>query len=76
MRQRPVGRVINNSVKLGKMEVKLKTDYLIDVAYYLMFEYMFPSVEEASFKSTNSNESADIDGISDMEIKAELSKDY
>lgn len=42
----------------------------------ITYEYMVPNVEEAFFKSTNSNESADIDGISEMGIKAELSKDY
>ena len=40
------------------------TEYLLDAANYLMFEYMYPQQEGAFFKATGSNESAGIVGMS------------
>lgn len=45
------------------------TEYLVDAANYLMFEYMFPYFDDAFFKATTSSESAGIDGISIKEIE-------
>lgn len=45
------------------------TEYLLDAANYLMFEYMYPQHPKAHFKATDSNESAGIVGMSINEIK-------
>lgn len=45
------------------------TEYLVDAANYLMFEYMFPYFDDAYFKATDSKDSAGIDGISIKEIE-------
>lgn len=44
-------------------------EYLLDAMNYLMFEYMFPSYDDAYFKHTDSDGSAGIDGMSYNEIK-------
>lgn len=38
------------------------TEYLLDAANYLMFEYMYPQVEGAYFKATDSKGSAGVAG--------------
>lgn len=38
------------------------TEYLLDAANYLMFEFMYPSVESAHFKATDSEDSAGVVG--------------
>lgn len=45
------------------------TEYLLDAANYLMFEFMFPQHEKAHFKSTDSKDSAGIVGISVKEME-------
>ena len=45
------------------------TEYLVDAANYLMFEFMFPQRKNAFFKATDSNESAGIVGISEKEME-------
>lgn len=45
------------------------TEYLLDAANYLMFEYMYPQHPKAYFKATDSCESAGIVGMSINEIK-------
>lgn len=42
------------------------TEYLCDAANYLMFEFMYPSLDGAYFKATDSSQSA---GISEFTIK-------
>ena len=39
------------------------TEYLLDAANYLMFEYMYPRRKGAFFRATESHESAGIAGI-------------
>lgn len=39
------------------------TEYLVDAANYLMFEYMFPQHENAHFEATSSDKSAGIVGM-------------
>lgn len=34
------------------------TEYLVDAANYLMFEFMYPQIEGAHFRATDSSESA------------------
>ena len=46
------------------------TEYLLDAANYLMFEFMYPQKENSYFKSTDYQESAGISGISINEINA------
>lgn len=44
-------------------------EYLLDAMNYLMFEFMYPQRNGAYFKSTDSEESAGIDGISIREME-------
>lgn len=58
---------------MGKCIEKYKetknTEYLLDAANYLMFEFMFPSIPDARFKPTDSGDSAGIVGMSIKEIE-------
>lgn len=51
------------------------TEYLVDAANYVMFEFMYPSVSGATFVSTDSDASAGIDGISEKEMEEYKSED-
>ena len=65
-----VGRNIKRLKKnLKKFEETGNTEYLVDVANYAMFRYMYPQGNE-SYRPTDSNESAGVDGITINEIKA------
>lgn len=44
------------------------TEYLLDAANYLMFEFMYPQQEGAYFKATNSDESAGIIGTAKNQL--------
>lgn len=44
-------------------------EYLLDAMNYLMFEYMYPSYDDAYFHYTNSDESAGIAGMSILEME-------
>ena len=44
------------------------TEYLCDAANYLMFEYMYPQVEGAYFKATDSKDSAGVAGTPVKEL--------
>ena len=39
------------------------TEYLVDAANYLMFEFMYPQRDGAYFKPTDSSESAGVEGM-------------
>lgn len=54
---------------LKKFEETGNTEYLIDVANYAMFRFMYPQGNE-SYRPTDSNGSAGVDGITINEIKA------
>lgn len=54
---------------LKKYEETHNTEYLVDAANYLMFEFMYPHYEDAYFKATDSSESAGIDGMGINEIE-------
>lgn len=54
---------------LNKYKETHNTEYLCDVANYIMFEFMYPSFDDAYFKATSSAESAGIDGFSIKEIE-------
>lgn len=45
------------------------TEYLLDAANYLMFEFMYPQHPKAHFRATDSKESAGIVGISIREME-------
>lgn len=45
------------------------TEYLLDAANYLMFEFMYPQHKKAHFKATDSKDSAGIVGISEKEME-------
>lgn len=53
---------------LEKFEQTKNTEYLVDVANYAMFRFMFP-IDGEYFRRTSSDESAGIDGISINEMK-------
>lgn len=53
---------------LDKFKQTSNTEYLLDVANYCMFRYMYPQGGEY-FKATDSNDSAGIAGISIKEIE-------
>lgn len=56
---------------IAKYEKTKNREYLIDAMNYLMFEFMYPSLEGTYFRATDSSESAGKDGISYNELKAE-----
>lgn len=45
------------------------TEYLLDAANYLMFEFMYPQHPKAHFRATDSKESTGIVGISIREME-------
>ena len=53
---------------LKKFEETGNTEYLVDVANYAMFRYMYP-MEGEKYKPTYSNQSAGVDGITINEMK-------
>lgn len=53
---------------LKKFEETGNTEYLVDVANYAMFRYMYPQGNE-SYRPTDSNRSAGVDGITINELK-------
>ena len=55
---------------IAKYEKTKNREYLLDAMNYLMFEFMYPSIEGTYFKATDSSESAGKDGVSYNELKA------
>lgn len=51
------------------MRKQKNREYLLDAMNYLMFEFMYPSIEGTYFKATDSSESAGKDGVSHNELK-------
>ena len=54
---------------IEKYEETHNKEYLLDAMNYLMFEYMYPTYNDAFYKNTDSNESAGIVGMSINEIE-------
>lgn len=52
------------------------TEYLVDAANYLMFEFMWPHANGAHFRATDSSESAGVVGITEMEMKELRESDW
>lgn len=52
------------------------TEYLVDAANYLMFEFMYPQHPKAHFKATDSKDSAGIVGISVKEMEDLKNEQY
>lgn len=57
---------------IDKYKDTKNTEYLCDAANYIMFEFMYPSVEGAHFKATSSEESAGISGFSIKDLEREV----
>ena len=55
---------------IKKYEETKNREYLLDAMNYLMFEFMYPSLNDTYFKATDGSESAGKDGISYNELKA------
>lgn len=53
---------------LQKFEETKNLEYLVDVANYAMFRFMYPQ-EGEFYKPTDSNESAGVDGVTINELK-------
>ena len=75
------GEHLVNALETMKMCVKKyektgNTEYLVDAANYLMFEFEYPSIKGAHFESTDSSESAGISGISYNDMLKEIHPDY
>lgn len=45
------------------------TEYLLDAGNYIMFEYMYPTHENAHFRATDTEESAGVVGIPIKELE-------
>ena len=60
---------------LEKYKKTGNTEYLLDAANYLMFEYMYPQHPNAHFRATGSDESAGIAGVSINEIRRSNNED-
>lgn len=54
---------------IKKYEKTKNREYLLDAMNYLMFEFMYQSIEGTFFKATDSSESAGKDGVSYNELK-------
>ena len=52
------------------------TEYLVDAANYIMFEFMFPQIPGAFFKATDSGESAGVVGITEKEMEELMKQDW
>ena len=68
------GKGLVNAVETAEKCIKKyqdtgNTEYLLDAANYLMFEYMYPQHDNAHFKATESHESAGIVGMSIKEME-------
>lgn len=61
---------------IEKYKETKNTEYLCDAANYLMFEFMYPSIPNARFKPTNSEDSAGIVGMSVKEIEEFKNNSY
>lgn len=62
---------------VDKYKATKNTEYLCDAANYLMFEFMYPSIEGAFFKATDSGESAGVSGFTIKDIEREVNnEDY
>ena len=53
---------------LKKFEETGNTEYLVDIANYAMFRFMYPQGNE-SYRPTDSDQSAGVDGITINEMK-------
>lgn len=54
---------------LDKYNETGNTEYLVDAANYIMFEFMFPQHPKAHFRATGSEESAGVVGFPVNEMK-------
>lgn len=70
---RLVNALSTHDMCIEKYKQTGNTEYLLDAMNYLMFEYMFPQIDGAYFKATDSGESAGIDGVAYNEFNG---KDY
>lgn len=66
-----VDAMATHDLCIDKYKETGNTEYLLDAMNYLMFEFMYPQKPGAFFKSTDSNGSAGIIGVSHNELKRE-----
>lgn len=57
-----VDTIKSHDLYIEKYKETGNTEYLLDAANYLMFEFMYPQKEGAYFKATDSSESAGTSG--------------
>lgn len=70
-----VDAIKSHNACLEKYKNTGNTEYLLDAANYLMFEYMYPQHPNAHFRATGSDESAGIAGVSINEIRRKNNED-
>ena len=70
-----VDAIKSHNACLEKYKKTGNTEYLLDAANYLMFEYMYPQHPNAHFRATGSDESAGIAGVSINEIRRKNNED-
>ena len=61
--QHLVNAIESHDLCIKKYQETGNTEYLLDAANYLMFEYMYPNRRDAYFEATSSSESAGISGV-------------
>ena len=70
-----VDAIKSHNACLEKYKKTGNTEYLLDAANYIMFEYMYPQHPNAHFRATGSDESAGISGVSINEIRRKNNED-
>lgn len=61
---------------IDKYKETKNTEYLCDAANYLMFEFMYPSLDGAHFRATDSSESAGIVGFTVKDLEREVAEHW
>lgn len=65
-----INRLESAARRIQKYKETGNTEWLVDAANNLMFEFMYPQHPKAHFRATNSDESPGLSGVSVGEIKA------
>ena len=71
-----VNALESHDLCIEKYKETKNTEYLLDAMNYLMFEYMYPQLQGAYYRSTNETESAGISGISEREMEKLKENDF
>lgn len=75
-RQGNIDALASMGLRIEKYKETGNTEFLVDAANFLMFEFMFPQIPGARFEGTDSDKSPGIVGISEKEMDGIKSEDY